>query len=286
MNPRTPTGQGPKPYLELINEFEKFCMVDLGLADLTVKGHKQKINRFLKFVDKPVDKIVIDDVRTYLMSYKEKAPKTYRNQLCSLKVFFRDFLKRGSVVESFKFPFVPLQLNNNLPSKEQLQKFYRGLPSVKEKAVFLFLVSSGLRINEALELQLRNINFETRMITPNNHRGKTKQSWITFYNEESEQILKEYMKSRDKDSNSLFNVTKRRIQDIFKKISDEIGIRVTAQILRQWFCSEMGRLSVPDRYVDAFCGRTPKSILARHYTDYNPERLKRIYDKSNLKVLS
>lgn len=124
------------------------------------------------------------------------------------------------------------------------------------------------------------------MITPNNHRGKIKQSWITFYNEESEQILKEYMKSRDKDSNSLFQVTKRRIQDIFKKISDEIGIRVTAQILRQWFCNEMGRLGVPDRYVDAFCGRTPKSILARHYTEYNPERLKEIYEKASLNVLS
>ena len=30
------------------------------------------------------------------------------------------------------------------------------------------------------------------------------------------------------------------------------------------------------RYIDAFCGKTPKSVLARRYTDYSPERLKRI----------
>jgi intergrase/recombinase len=48
----------------------------------------------------------------------------------------------------------------------------------------------------------------------------------------------------------------------------------------------MGRLSVPDRFVDAFCGRVPKSILARHYTDFSPEKLKEIYDKANLRVLS
>jgi intergrase/recombinase len=47
----------------------------------------------------------------------------------------------------------------------------------------------------------------------------------------------------------------------------------------------MGNLGVSDRYIDAFCGRTPKSVLARHYTDYNPQRLKRIYDDANLKVL-
>jgi intergrase/recombinase len=48
----------------------------------------------------------------------------------------------------------------------------------------------------------------------------------------------------------------------------------------------MAEQGVQDRYIDPFCGRTPKSILAKHYTDYSPERLKGIYDKANLKVLS
>jgi len=42
---------------------------------------------------------------------------------------------------------------------------------------------------------------------------------------------------------------------------------------------------VSDSYVDAFCGRTPKSVLARHYTDYAPEKLEDIYRKTNLKML-
>jgi hypothetical protein len=41
-----------------------------------------------------------------------------------------------------------------------------------------------------------------------------------------------------------------------------------------------------EKYVDAFCGRVPRSILARHYTDFSPEKMKEIYDKVNLKVLS
>ena len=60
---------------------------------------------------------------------------------------------------------------------------------------------------------------------------------------------------------------------------------ITPKILREWFCSEMGKLGVPDRYVDAFCGRVPRSVLARHYTDFSPERLKEIYDKASLQVL-
>ena len=34
-----------------------------------------------------------------------------------------------------------------------------------------------------------------------------------------------------------------------------------------------------------FCGRTPKSVLARHYIDYNPEMLRRIYEEVSFKVL-
>ena len=48
----------------------------------------------------------------------------------------------------------------------------------------------------------------------------------------------------------------------------------------------MTNLGVPDRYIDAYCGRIPKSILARNYTDYSPKKLKQTYDKAQLRILS
>lgn len=72
---------------------------------------------------------------------------------------------------------------------------------------------------------------------------------------------------------------------IFVKTIKKTGINITPQVLREWFACEMGMLRVPDRYVDAFCGRVPRSVLARHYTDFIPERLKEIYDKANVKIL-
>jgi intergrase/recombinase len=52
-----------------------------------------------------------------------------------------------------------------------------------------------------------------------------------------------------------------------------------------WFCVTIGELGVQDRYMDAFCGRLPASVLARHYTDYSSARLKAIYDRANLRAL-
>jgi intergrase/recombinase len=69
---------------------------------------------------------------------------------------------------------------------------------------------------------------------------------------------------------------------LWKFAREKTGIDITPQKLRQWFCSEMMRLGVSETHVDAFCGRVPKSVLARHYTDFSPEKLKEIYEKAEL----
>jgi len=56
-------------------------------------------------------------------------------------------------------------------------------------------------------------------------------------------------------------------------------------MLRRWFASEMSSLGVGSNYIDAFCGRTPKSTLEKHYLDYSPRRLREVYNSVDLKVL-
>lgn len=110
-------------------------------------------------------------------------------------------------------------------------------------------------------------------------------SLLSFFNEETEHILKEYLHSRTDKDPRLFTISDSCFQEVMTETSKKLGIHITAKSLRDFFASELGELSVPDRYVDAFQGRTPKKILARHYTDYKPERLKVIYDKAALTVL-
>jgi integrase len=134
---------------------------------------------------------------------------------------------------------------------------------------------------------MSDIDLERRMVIPNAKSTTTKQRWISFFNEECEQALREYSASRrDVASDSqLFPITSEHIARIFRIASRVSEVKITPQVLREWFACEMGALNVPDRFVDAFCGRVPRSVLARHYTDYSPERLKAIYDRAGLKVL-
>jgi len=73
---------------------------------------------------------------------------------------------------------------------------------------------------------------------------------------------------------------------MWRRTGEKTRLHITPQSLRRWFCCEMARLGVQDRYVNAFCGRVPRSILARHYMDYSPERLREVYETAGLRVLS
>ena len=119
---------------------------------------------------------------------------------------------------------------------------------------------------------------------PSTDQGvRTKRTWVSFFNEEAKGALMEYLGTRTDDDPRLFPLSLKYTK-IFKKAATETGLQVTPQVLREFFACELGRLNVPDRYVDAFCGRVPQSVLARHYTDFSPDRLKEIYDRAGMRV--
>jgi integrase len=270
------------PTEELLTKFREFLKVDLRRSDKTAYEHKYYIKKFLNALTKPVEDATIEDVRQYLKSLKGISSAQYKNILMALKVFFRDFLKMPETVSSFKFPhqlFKPKQILD----KEQLQQFYKCLETAKEKALFLLYSTTGLRRDEILSLKLEDIDFSKRMITPNNHSGETKKSWVSFYNEEAEQALREYAKTKKNSrSQRLFPMQRQEVVELWQSAREKTNMDITPQKLRQWFCSEVLRLGVSETYVDAFCGRVPKSVLARHYTDFSPEKLREIYEKAGL----
>ena len=272
-------------YNDLLERFKEFLLVDLKRDSKTVYEHSYYVGKFLVQLAKPISMITAEDIRAYLKGLNS-SNATYKNTLGALKVFFRDFLTMPQVVASFKFPrpgFKP----KHIFSKEQLQQFYNAIEFPKEKALFMIYATSGLRRDEVLSLNLKDIDFNTRMITPQAHEGETKKSWLSFFNMEAENVLKEYLASKKPTrSLRLFPMPRTEQKQLWKAAREKTSLNISPQRLREWFCSEMLSLGVQDCYIDAFCGRVPKSILARHYTDYSPEKLSQIYDKAGLKVLS
>ena len=253
----------------------------------------RKLKQLRASVSKPLCELTHGDLRDYLARFKDAGPYHYANILKALRVFYGAFLSTN-IADGFKFPEYPLK-PRKVPTREQLRKFYRALkPPFKDqrqyptscyRTCFLLWASSGRRRNEILGLKPNDIDLERRMLKAKDG-SSTKHVWVSFYNDEAERELKRYLRKAKISDNSLLFPSKSQVERAFRLASDASGVKVTPQMLRDWFCCEMGELGVADRYVDAFCGRVPRSVLARHYTDFSPERLKRIYDGARLKVLS
>jgi len=163
----------------VIRDFTLFCRVDRQLSKVTIKGYRQHIERFFKEVDKHPQQITTNDIRKYLSIILEayEKPYTYADILRSFKVFFRDYLNRSFLVESFKFPKIPFY-PKQVPSKEDLQRFYYAIPDLKGKSMFLLFATSGLRRNELLTLLQDNIDINNRMMIPTIHYWNYKENMV------------------------------------------------------------------------------------------------------------
>ncbi len=177
-----------------------------------------------------------------------------------------------------------LQINRQSASGLDPEVLHEAIDTRRYRALFLMYATSGLRSAELVQLTMDDIDEEDRMLIPDKE-SESKQTWVSFYNEEAEAAFEAYKTHREPGDDRLFQVSKPAVLKMFQKISEESGVKITPQVLRRWFASEMASLGVDSSYIDAFAGRVPESVLEKHYLDYSPRKLKEIYDDAGITVL-
>ena len=267
---------------KVIGEFQEYCVVDERLAYVVGKDYKNIARRFLEHTKGVISR---ESIRSYLNTYINKSPKTYNNQLDGLRAFIIRFMNQPALMSGFKKAHVNyFDYDTELPSNEQLKIGFNALKDDRERALFLLYATTGLRKTELWKLTFDEVDFNTRCIR-SRHNTRTKKAGITFYNEEAEAYLKRYLETRKDDKPRLIRIDSNSLANIWKKASEAAGCYIRPQILRKWHSTMLGELGVPDRFVDIFQGRAPRSVLAKHYTGKDLERLKRLYENVCLQIL-
>jgi integrase len=260
-----------------LEDYTRYAKEDLNLEEITIQNQRSAIQGFLQHSKGQIGR---DSVKAYLDTNPSPTWKT--NQLKALRRYVRDFLKLGNWIQEFQFERSSYKIQKAYPTNEQLTEFFNLLP-YHTQFVFLMLFNSGLRIGEVLSLQVKDIDFETNMINASDiHKGETKSSWISFITQQTADDLLEYLSEEDKledSDNMVFSFSARSVQQDFKNASEQLGLDVNPKLLRKVFADRCGKAGIDKKYTDAFCGRTPKTVLQRHYTDYSPEALREQYDK-------
>ena len=257
-----------------IIEYENYAQSN-NLNQTTINNQKSAIRGFLVFSKGIINP---DTVKNYLDSNNKNTWKS--NQVKALRKYIRDYLKLGNWINQFEFKKDKAKIKK-IPNVDELTQFCSSL-NFPIWLIFLLTYNSGLRIGEILALRVSNINFELNMIDASNiHKSEIKESWISFFTVQTANSLKQAISqiTNIEDDPLIFDISYKSIQESFKQVSGNTGIKITPHLLRTAFTEKCTEANIQEKYINAFCGRVNQKIISKHYTDYSPESLRRQYDK-------
>jgi len=261
-----------------IRGFVDFYVTELSKQRTTAKEHASYIRKFLRGY--PPTR---EGVANFIASYNGH-PAAKANAIKAMRRYLRDYLGQPALIEGFRMPPAGVACIM-LPDQGGMDRFPDALEGKKDRAIFLLLASSGMRKMEALGLQRGQVDLGRMVAVPMAHAGETKRDWLGFFNAEARDAIGDWLNSRNDRKEKLFPLQPLAFKRSWKAASEKSGVKITPKVLRFWFADRMDQLGVSERYINAFCGRIPRSVLAKHYTDYSYRRMKQVYDRAGLKVL-
>jgi len=130
-------------------------------------------------------------------------------------------------------------------TKEQVEKILRSAKSTRERLLFILLYTSGIRISEALDLNIQDIYDATIHI----RHGKGNQPRQAYLSKQAEKLLAQYLEERGNPTSGPIFVTTHgqrlsyaRARQLFMEAARNLvnadGTQVTIHQLRHTFCTE------------------------------------------------
>ena len=156
-------------------------LYDRFLSDLELKGYaKRSIDSYVKsvrqlqrFCNKPLSKITQADLRAYWLACKTEygwSSATLRISYSGIKHFFSMTLVRKWKL----FSQIKWKREESLPtvlSTKEVRRIICHLPTLQSKVFYLTLYSLGLRLQEAITLQIGDIDKDRKVVHIRNGKG-------------------------------------------------------------------------------------------------------------------
>lgn len=135
-------------------------------APKTIRLYVDNVARLARYYGKSPDLLNREQIRKYLVHLLEERKLsigTYRQALAALRYFYRWVIKRGEVVEDILSPRPEKRLPIVL-SVNEVQRLFATIPSFKHRMILMTAYSAGLRISEALNLKVTDLDSERMVI--------------------------------------------------------------------------------------------------------------------------
>jgi len=280
-----------KKYQEIVNKFGDW-MAQKRYSDSTISTYTSAVKIFLRhYENKNLDEITEKDIIRFNQEYilANGFSATFQNQLISaLKLFYRIYQNKHLDLENLERPKKSKYLPQIL-SIEEVENILNATSNLKHKVLLSIIYSAGLRIGEALNLRLSDIDSQRMLIHIRNAKGKKDRyvplskgllpylrDYYTVYKP------KEYLFSGQKGG-AYSQVSARQL---YRRLVEKCGIskRVTLHTLRHSYATHLLESGTDIRYIQELLGHnSPKTtMIYTHVSSKNLQNIKSPFDKLSL----
>lgn len=220
------------------------------------------------------------------LSLKNYKPKTIKNKVVVIRSFIK-FLYSKNLIdirpEAIEIPRT-VEVEANFLDEEEQFALIKSARNLRDKALIMTILSSGLRASEILNLKEDDLYRRSLIVS----RGKGGKPRVTFIDPLTEKFIREYHHKREVDSVFVFTnsfgkpLSRQYLSRMISETALRAGIkkRVSAHTLRHSFATNMLRKGARIEDVQPLMGHSNISTT-RLYMHFTNEYLRERYDMFN-----
>lgn len=198
-----------------------------GCSKRTVEYYKVTIARLLQSITQPIRKVTTEDMRAYLSDYQKInncSKVTVDNIRRNISSFFSWLEEENYILKSPMRRIHKIKTNRQVKeviSDEDIEKLRDKCKCKRDLAMIDLLYSTGIRVGELVNLNISNVDFESRECVVFGKGGKERK---VYFDAKAKLHLLAYIESRTDNNPALF-VTLDSPYDRLKISGVEIRIR-------------------------------------------------------------
>jgi integrase/recombinase XerD len=289
--------------IQAIKKFKRFLQIEKGLSPNSIYSYTYDLKKFSAFLsnnNKDILSATQEDVQKFLSFEKDKkhnSMRTLARSLAAIRQFYNFVSDTMGDIENPTTKIETPQIEKTLPdylTQKEIGRLFKSISEdepfeLRDKTIFELLYSCGLRISEAVELIVSDIDFENKYIKV---KGKGNKERLIPVGKEAVRLLKKYVSESRPDiigsrSSEYFFISKkgsmlnrRSVWRLIKGYVERTDIKknITPHTLRHSFATHLIERGADLRTVQELLGHTDISTT-QVYTHLVSKQLKEIHKK-------
>ena len=166
-----------------------------GFSPLTKDSYERKAKDIIKYFRKPMEEVTTEELRKYLLKYLREERKLSERSVNYYNSVIR-FMYEVTMDKLINKKQLPMYKNRrkmkDVLTKEELSAFFNACDNYMYKTIFMMIYGSGLRVSEAVNLRIEDIDSKKMRIFV--RKGKGGKDRYTVLPKVSLEMLRKYYK--------------------------------------------------------------------------------------------